>query len=191
MRKTIGLVVATLIAAVAAIVLVFQFVASEPSERPPIAGTVSGFVLADRPAPAPAITFTDGDGAEMTLADFRGKVVLVNLWATWCAPCVKELPDLDRLQAVLGGEDFEVLALSSDRGGAETVRPFLERLGIHRLAVYLDPPSAATRAFRPRGLPTSILIDAEGREVGRLEGIAEWDAPEAQDLIRFYIDRSG
>jgi len=176
---------------IAAIVLLFFRTASEPSGAPPIAGAVSGFVPRAEPAPAPDVRFTDADGEQMSLGDFEGKVVLLNLWATWCAPCVKELPDLDRLQAAMGGDTFQVVALSSDRNGAEKVPPFLANLRIANLTPYLDPGSVATRAFTPRGLPTSVLIDAKGREVGRLEGAAAWDAPEAQDLIRFYMNGDG
>jgi thiol-disulfide isomerase/thioredoxin len=125
------------------------------------------------------------------LSDFAGRVVLLNLWATWCAPCVREMPTLDRLQAELGGPDFEVVALSSDRAGAAAVEPFFRTHGLSRLGVYLDPQGEATRALGTRGLPTTVLIDREGREVGRLEGVAEWDSPEAKALIRAYIDRKG
>ena len=179
------------LAAAAAIVLVFLRTASEPSDFPPTTGPMSGFAVRADSAPVPDVGFSDANGGQMTLRDFRGKVVLLNLWATWCAPCVKELPDLDRLQAAMGGETFQVVALSSDRDGAEKVPPFLKNLRIANLTPYLDPGSVATRAFGPKGLPTSILIDAKGREVGRLEGAAEWDSPEAQDLIRFYIGDEG
>lgn len=191
MLRIIGYGGAITIAAVAAILLVFRFTASEPSGAPAFKGEIEAYREADRPAPAPTVSFTDAEGNSLTLDDFRGRVLLVNLWATWCAPCVRELPALDRLEATLGGDDFHVLALSSDRQGAEKVVPFLERLNVETLVAYLDPASSATRAFSPRGLPTTILIDAEGREVGRLEGAAEWDSHEAQDLIRFYIERSG
>lgn len=191
MRKLIGICSTVGVAAVAAIVLVFLRTASEPSGTPPLHGTVSGFSLAAEATAAPNVNFTNADGAQVSLYDFKGKVVLLNLWATWCAPCVKELPDLDRLQASLGGSNFQVVALSSDRNGAEKVPPFLKNLRIANLTPFLDPDSVATRAFSPRGLPTTVLIDAAGREVGRLEGAAEWDSPEARDLIGFYINRSG
>lgn len=191
MHKVIGIGSVLLIAAAAAILLVFRFTASEPSDAPVLSGAMSKFTMSPAGTDAPDVAFATASGGEMRLSDFRGKTVLLNLWATWCAPCVKELPDLDALQASMGGETFEVVALSSDREGAAKVEPFLDQLGIRRLTAYLDPASEATRAFSPRGLPTSILIDADGREIGRLEGAASWDAPEARDLIRFYIDRSG
>ena len=112
------------------------------------------------------------------MADFKGKVVLLNLWATWCAPCVQEMPSLDTLQARLGGNDFEVVALPLDLGWPDLVEPFLGKLGSDILAIYLDPQSTAKGAFKPRGLPTTILIDREGYEAGRLEGDADWNSQE-------------
>lgn len=146
------------------------------------------FKPADAPQPAPAFSFVGKDGERIDLADFKGKVVLLNLWATWCAPCVKEMPSLDALQARLGGDGFEVVALSLDRGGRTVVEPFLAKLGVRNLAMYLDPQSTAMSAFKPRGLPTTMLIDREGYEVGRLEGDAEWNSDEAVKLLEHFID---
>jgi thiol-disulfide isomerase/thioredoxin len=137
--------------------------------------------------PAPAISFTDAQGKTLSLADFRGRVVLLNFWATWCVPCVQEMPSLDNLQAKLGGDNFVVVAISTDREGLPIVRPFLDKLGIHNLAVYLDPPHGAQRAFGIRGIPTTMVIDREGRERGRLEGMTRWDSSEALALIRHYL----
>jgi thiol-disulfide isomerase/thioredoxin len=159
------------------------------STSPPLAGDMGQFKPADPPQPAPALQFTDGDGNQYSLADFKGRVVLVNLWATWCVPCVKEMPSLDRLQTALGGKDFTVLAISQDRGGARVVDPFLDKLGLSALKRYLDPKGTVGRAFAVRGLPTSVLIDRDGRELGRLEGGAEWDGPAAQAMIKHYLDQ--
>lgn len=156
----------------------------------PVQGAMSEFQVADRPVEVPELAFVGAGGERLSLADFRGRVVLLNLWATWCAPCVEEMPALDRLQAARGGRDFEVIALSLDRGGRDQVAPFLEKLGIRNLGVYLDPPGTAMGTLGPRGLPTSILIDREGREVGRLEGAAEWDSPDASSLIEHYLGGS-
>jgi thiol-disulfide isomerase/thioredoxin len=155
---------------------------------PPHAGEMQKFTPLDAPRPAPDVTFSDADGRSTSLAAFRGKIVLVNLWATWCAPCVEEMPALDRLQAALGGDTFAVVAISSDRAGAKAVDPFVEKVGLKALKPYLDPPGAATRAFAARGLPTSILLDRDGNELGRLEGKAAWDSADAKALIRHYID---
>ena len=160
-----------------------------PEGRPPLGGTVASFVLADRPEPAPEITFSDAAGNTLRLADFRGKVVLVNLWATWCAPCVKEMPALDRLQAKLGGADFTVLALSIDREGLAKVQPFFAANKIGALAPYLDPGGRSPATFGARGLPTTLLIDRDGTVVGRQEGAAEWDDDSSVALLRYYLDR--
>jgi thiol-disulfide isomerase/thioredoxin len=114
----------------------------------------------------------------------RGKVVVLNLWATWCAPCVREMPALDRLQALVGGPDAEIVALSLDRGGMAQVGPFFERLGLANLAIYLDPPSEAMKTFRPRGLPTTIIVGRDGRELGRVEGELAWDGEPGQTIVR-------
>ncbi len=147
------------------------------------------FIPADPPRPAPAISVTDGAGNALTLADFRGRFVLVNLWATWCEPCIREMPSLDRLQGALGGADFAILLISQDRGGERVVAPFFERLGLARLKTALDPQSTVGRAFAVRGLPTSILIDREGNVLGSVEGALNWDAAPAQALLRWYIAR--
>lgn len=163
---------------------VVGWLAGEEARPAPTAQQLGTFVPASSPRPAPDLVLRLPDGGETRLSDFRGRVVLLNLWATWCAPCVREMPSLDRLQALAGGPDFEVVALSLDRGGMHQVGPFFERLELSNLAVYLDPESVSMRELRPRGLPTTILFDREGRELGRVEGEWEWDGPEAQALVR-------
>lgn len=160
-------------------------------DAPPDAPFVASFekFTPTLPRPAPDLAFVDAEGRTARLDDFVGQTVLLNLWATWCAPCVKEMPALDRLQAKLGGADFQVIALSLDAKGAEVVDPFFEKAGLTSLAKYYDPTSAAMEAFRPPGLPTSILIDAQGREIGRVLGDAAWDSPEAEALIRQAMER--
>jgi len=147
-------------------------------------GSVPGrFAPADQPRAVPPLAFTDGAGSKVELAGFAGKVVLLNLWATWCVPCVREMPSLDRLQAGLGGADFQVVALAEDRGGAPVVLPFLDKLGLKALPPYLDVPGAATAALAVRGLPTSVLIGRDGRELGRMLGGTDWDSPDSHALI--------
>jgi len=132
---------------------------------------------------APQATF-DHEGAAMSLADFRGTAVLVNIWATTCAPCLKELPSLDRLQEKLGDRDFEVVAVAADPRGADAARAFLDRLEINNLKLYADPRLAfASAVGGVKFIPVSILYDAKGREVGRLVGEADWRSPEAVRLI--------
>ena len=142
-------------------------------DRQPLA--LGRFVVAARPVAD--FTFTDAAGKPLRLADFAGKAVLLNLWATWCGPCVREMPAIDRLQAALGGPTFQVVAMAEDRGGAAVVLPFLEKQGVKALAPYLDPPGAAATAFGIPGLPTTILIGRDGREIARLMGGADWDSP--------------
>jgi thiol-disulfide isomerase/thioredoxin len=134
------------------------------------------------------LVFESLDGLPRPLSSFRGKVLLLNYWATWCAPCIEEMPSLDRLQAKLGGPAFEVVAVSIDRQGRKTVEPFIERLGLERLTILLDPKGATSRALGLRGLPTTLVIDREGRELGRLEGEAQWDSDAAEALLRHYIE---
>ena len=130
------------------------------------------------------LVFLDADGAETRFDAFRGKGLVVNFWATWCPPCVAEMPALDRAHAALATDRIEVLALSSDRGGKAQVAPFYARTAVRNLAIWLDPRGAAGRAFGVRGLPTTLVLDRNGREVARMEGEAEWDRPEILAAIR-------
>ncbi|HYG86524.1 MAG TPA: TlpA disulfide reductase family protein [Azospirillum sp.] len=141
--------------------------------------------------PIKPFAFLDAEGRKTDLSDFSGRMVLLNLWATWCAPCVKEMPSLDRLQAALGGRDFQVVALSVDRGGRDVVEPFLKNLGVQNLGLYLDPPNAAMSALGPRGLPTTLLVGPDGQELGRVEGAVEWDSPEVIAFLRKQLGGRG
>jgi thiol-disulfide isomerase/thioredoxin len=145
--------------------------------------------FADPPAAVPALDFVDGDGRSMTLADFRGRVILLNVWATWCVPCRKEMPTLDRLQAKLGGADFQVIALSIDRQGMAVVKPFYRDVGLAALGIYIEQSGKATQLLHAVGVPMTLLIDRQGREVARKMGPAEWDSPEMVAIIRRYLDR--
>jgi thiol-disulfide isomerase/thioredoxin len=150
--------------------------------REPPAGPALG--LHPRPQGLPELQFTDGLGAPTSLAAFRGKVVLLNVWATWCAPCREEMPTLDRLQGTLGGPDFEVVALSIDRGGVPVVRDFLRRVGILHLRPYVDTSGEAGFDLGSAVVPLTLLIDRDGREIGRKLGPAAWDEPQTVQLIR-------
>ena len=140
------------------------------------------------PRPMPDLAFEDGQGRQRTLAEFRGKVVLLNVWATWCTPCREEMPALDRLQEKLGGPGFQVLALSIDAGGTPAVKRFYDEIGIRALAIYVDPATRATASLAIVGVPTTLLIDRQGREIGRRTGPAEWDGPETGRMIARYLD---
>jgi len=140
------------------------------------------FIPASPPRPAPPISFTDPTGNLASLADFGGKVVLLNLWATWCAPCRHEMPSLERLQSRFG-DKIAVLAVSEDFHGNRTVAPFIAKLGLSALKIYLDPKSKVGQAFHIDGLPTSFLLDRDGRLRGRLEGEADWTSPKMLAVI--------
>jgi thiol-disulfide isomerase/thioredoxin len=137
--------------------------------------------------PLPPITFTTADGTGRSPADFPNKGLVINLWATWCPPCVAEMPALDRLAALLAAENVEVLPLSSDRAGRAPVEAFYARTNIRNLAVWLDPRGAAARALGVRGLPTTIIVNRQGVECARLEGDAAWDAPPMLTALRRLI----
>ncbi len=186
MNKLPGIVALLVFLAVAVWVAPRPVAAGGP---PPVSGWMEHFSFIDPQRPAPQTPFLLGDGREVTLADFRGNVMLVNFWATWCAPCVRELPSLDRLQARLGGEGLLVLAINQDRRGAAVAGPFLENLGVSQLVVFLDDRMRLGRALGVRGLPWSFLIDRDGNVVGELAGYAEWDTPEGLALIRHYLDQ--
>jgi thiol-disulfide isomerase/thioredoxin len=141
----------------------------------------------DPPRPVPAIRFTDAGGQTRSLRDFRGRVVLLDIWATWCGPCRKEMPALDRLDEKLGGADFVVLPVSIDRAGLAAVAPFYRALGIERLGVYLDPLGRGTAALAIPGVPTTFLIDREGRLAARKMGDAQWDGRLMMALIRRFL----
>ncbi|EKE44118.1 thiol:disulfide interChange protein TlpA [Oceaniovalibus guishaninsula JLT2003] len=135
------------------------------------------------PKPAGDAAFVDAEGVEHRLSDWKGKHVLVNFWATWCAPCRKEMPALNALQAQMGGEDFEVVTIATGRNTVEGIGRFFADEGVTRLPVLLDPTQALARQMSVLGLPVTVLLDPEGREVARLLGDADWNGPEARALL--------
>jgi thiol-disulfide isomerase/thioredoxin len=147
-------------------------------------GTLAKFQLAKEPKSLPDLAFNDADDKPLKLADYKGKIVLLNFWATWCAPCVKEMPSLDKLQAEMGKDKFIILPLSLDGPSRPKVAPFYEDKKLGHLGVYFDKGRKAMQALDVSILPTSILVDAQGREIGRLEGEADWDKPEALALMK-------
>ena len=175
-------------AAVLSIALALQS-SGNRAGRPPLSGWIEKFTPAAAPAPPPALAFRDQAGATLDLGKFAGRIVLVNFWATWCAPCIREMPSLVRLQQRLGGKDFIVLALSQDRKGFDVINPFIAKHKLGALPVFHDPKSRSALALKIPGLPTSVLFDREGRELGRLAGHADWDSDEAVALIEYYVSR--
>jgi thiol-disulfide isomerase/thioredoxin len=142
---------------------------------PPVKiGGVEQIRRTEPPAPPAPASFTDAEGTSQTLAAYAGKGLVVNLWATWCVPCVAEMPELATLARMVAPEGILVLPLSGDRGGAEVVQRFYTAHGIAGLPVLLDPKGTAARAWGARGLPTTLIIDRQGREQARVEGAIDW-----------------
>ena len=159
-------------------------------------GTMKKLVFASEPAGVPETTFTDPDGGTFSLADYRGKYLLVNFWATWCAPCRAEMPALDALQAEFGGDDFEVLTIATGRNTLSGITRFFEDTNVVNLPILLDPKQTLARDMAVLGLPVSVLVDPEGREIARMRGDAEWYSDSARAIIstmisHFFVFRYG
>jgi thiol-disulfide isomerase/thioredoxin len=152
---------------------------------------MAAFVARKAPLDLPDVVFEGPDGAPMSLADLKGKVVLLNIWATWCVPCREEMPQLNALQAGLGGGDFEVVAINIDKGGVDKAKAFLEETGATDLAFYADPSAKLFAKLKAVGMPTTLLLNAQGQEIGRLVGPADWASPEAKKLIETAIKNAG
>lgn len=156
--------------------------------KPLAKGEIAALQVIERPAPMKSLAFRNANDEAVTLESFRGKAILLNLWATWCAPCKHEMPALDRLQGELGGADFEVVAVNIDTRNFEKPKQFYAEANIEKLAFYADPQAkifqelkSAGKAF---GMPTTLLIDKAGCELARLAGPAEWSSPEAAALVK-------
>ncbi len=157
-------------------------------------GQVAAVNVAKSPLRVPDLAFQDAAGKPLTLKAFRGRTVLVNLWATWCVPCRKEMPTLDALQGKLGGPDFQVVAVNIDTRNLDKPKEFLKELNINKLVYYSDPDAktfqdlkAIGRAF---GLPTTLLVDPQGCEIGSIAGPAEWASDDAVKLIKAALGKS-
>jgi thiol-disulfide isomerase/thioredoxin len=169
-------------AAIVAICPAGASLASEACAEPP--PSLSKLELAKEPAAVPDVPFTDADDRERTLADFPGQAQVVNFWATFCAPCVKEMPSLDRLADMVGENGIAVLALSGDREGAPVVARFYEKNDIRHLGIAIDRLSKLARAMNVNGLPTTVLVNAKGQQIGRVVGEVQWDDPDAVAYLR-------
>ena len=188
-ERFVNSMMAVLAVAFALVVLAAPEVFAE--DFPPTDGDMQGFVLVKERPPAPDTAFLDEDGNTVAVPDFSGRVLLVNFWATWCPPCIREMPSLDRLQAEMGGDDFSVIAISADAGGKAVAGPYLrDRLGLANLDLYLDPKFTAWQAFKAGGLPATFAIDRKGRIVGVFRGEAKWDGDDAKALIRHLLDET-
>jgi thiol-disulfide isomerase/thioredoxin len=160
--------------------------AAAPSSEPAPTGLYKLSFL-DAPRRVPELRFVDGQDHALSLGDFRGRPIVLNIWATWCVPCREEMPALDRLQSGFDRSRLLVLPLSIDRQGVPVVRQFYQELHIKALGVYVDQSGRATSELATVGVPTTLLIDRDGREVGRKIGLAEWDSPEMVGLIRAHL----
>lgn len=161
--------------------------AAAEAAKPFAKGEVAAFLPAQRALGLNELTFMGPEGEVVTMDNFKDRTILLNLWATWCAPCRKEMPALDQLQADLGSDKFEVVAVNLDRGGPEKPKAFLEEIGVNRLTFYNDSGNGILKDLRTKaratGLPTTILIGPDGCEVGTMYGPAEWASDEAKSLL--------
>ena len=154
---------------------------------PLVHGEVAALTMATAPLRLPDLAFEDSDGKPRKLSEWRGRTVLVNLWATWCVPCRREMPALDRLQTRLGGNNFEVVAINIDTRDPEKPRSFLKAANLTRLGYFTDQKAKVFQDLkaigRALGMPTSVLVDGQGCEIGTIAGPAEWDSDDAVKLI--------
>ncbi len=150
-------------------------------------GPMAGVIVHATRKDLPSFVFKDAKDQSLDLSKWKGRVVVLNLWATWCAPCRKEMPDLQALQKELGGPDFEVVALSVDKKGAEASAAFLKEVGADGLAVYTDTDLVSLGALQAIGLPATLLIDRNGKEAARLLGPAAWASPESVAMVKALI----
>ena len=156
-------------------------------------GEVAAFTVADGSLRLPDLAFRDANGTERNLADWRGRTVLLNLWATWCVPCRKEMPALDALEGKLGGPAFEVVAVNIDTRNADKPRVWLNEVGVGRLGYYADPSAKIFQDLktmgRAAGMPTTLLVDPAGCEIGTIAGPAEWSSEDAVRLVSAALQR--
>ena len=146
-------------------------------------GDMRKLVIHPEPEAVPDISFVDAANAEVSLDQYRGKYVLVNFWATWCAPCRKEMPSLSALQAEFGGDDFEVVTIATGRNPVAGMRRFFEEVGVDNLPLYRDPKQQLARQMAVLALPVSVILDPEGREIARLMGDADWHGDSARAIV--------
>ena len=158
------------------------------STPPPKEGGMVKFVELNPPLPIPEASFSTTDGKKINLNMFKGAWLLVNFWATWCAPCISELPSLYNLKQNKSSSKFKILLVSIDRAGPKVYKPFLKKLGLSQLKSASDPKANLMRALKISGIPTTLLIDPNSYIVGRYTGDAKWDSPSAKTLLMHYIN---
>ena len=162
--------------------------------KPLARGEVAAVGVSQAPKPPPVIAFAGPEGQPMSMSDFKGRTILVNLWATWCVPCREEMPALDKLQAELGGPDFQVVAINVDTRNREKPRAWLQENGITNLAYHADPEGKLLQVLQKSGhvvgLPTTFVVDASGCEIALLKGPAEWSSPDAVTFMRAALGKT-
>jgi len=149
----------------------------------------SAMELHDTPRDLRAVEFVDGAGKSRSLMEWRGRIVVLNIWATWCPPCRAEMSTLDRLKARLGGDKFDVVALSIDRAGVPVVRKFFDKIEVKHLEIFVDDTQRSAHSLNALGLPVTILVAPDGKELARTVGPAEWDAPEMVSFFESVIEK--
>lgn len=179
------------LAALVAVALIALGAATHWAGRGDASSPDGGIGWTAAPKALPEMAFIGAAEKAYALENFRGKLVLLNIWATWCAPCREEMPALDRLQLALGGPEFEVVALSIDREGLPAVRRFYDEIGIRTLAPYVDPSMRAGAALKIVGVPTTLLLDRQGGERWRKSGPEAWDSPEIVAALRARVRDRG
>lgn len=145
----------------------------------------------DAPRPASDLAFLRADDTESSLAAYDGKILVLNFWATWCAPCLKEMPGLDRLNLALGGDDFAVVTLATGRNSPAGIARFFKTTELQSLTQYRDIKQGIAREMDIPGLPTTVILDRQGREIARMTGDAEWDTPSAKAIVTALINGTG
>lgn len=193
-KATLGAVVAVVIAV--GVIYALQGPSANPEvtstiEKPLLEplreGSMKKLVFSEAPKPVASVTFTDPDGGEHQLSDWNGKYALVNFWATWCAPCRKEMPALDALQSEFGGDQFEVVTIATGRNPLPAITRFFDEIGVKSLPVLLDPNQKLAREMAVLGLPVTVLLNPDGFEIARLRGDADWHSDSARAIIAALI----
>jgi len=154
-------------------------------------GDMKKLMFHSAPAPAPQVEFEREDGSAATLADYQGKHVVLNFWATWCAPCREEMPMLSNLQAEMGGDDFAVVTIATGRNPPPAMKTFFDEIGVDNLPLHRDPKSALARQMGVFGLPITVILDPQGNEIARLQGDAHWDSDSAKAIIGALVGGGG
>ena len=150
-------------------------------------GSMKKLIFSD-PVPVSDEVFTHADGGAFQLSDFEGKYALVNFWATWCAPCRKEMPMLSELQTEFGGDTFEVVTIATGRNELAGIKRFLDQIEVDNLPLYLDPKQKLARDMAVLGLPITLIVDPQGNEIARMRGDAEWNSESAKAILKALID---